>query len=102
MSEELLPYEVLKPISYKGDRIEKGSIVHMTPEEAENIGDEFLQPAEEADNAEVPAEPTEPKEPEESKEDSEDGEGSETKEGDEPSEENAEGAQTDTNTEENL
>ena len=42
MSEELLPYEVLKPISYKGDRIEKGSIVHMTPEEAENIGDEFL------------------------------------------------------------
>lgn len=102
MSEELLPYEVLKPISYKGDRIEKGSIVHMTPEEAENIGDEFLQPAEEADNAEVPAEPTEPKEPEESEEDSEDGEGTETKEGSESSEENAEGAQTDTNTEENL
>ena len=74
MSEELLPYEVLKPISYKGDRIEKGSIVHMTPEEAENIGDEFLEPAEEADNAEIPADqtdsednadkPTDPDEPE--------------------------------------
>jgi len=97
MSEELLPYEVLKPISYKGDRIEKGSIVHMTPEEAENIGDEFLEPAEEADNAEIPADqtdsednadkPTDPDEPEKPED--------ETKEDDKSSAENAEGTQTD-------
>ena len=96
MSEELLQYEVLKPISFKGDRIEKGSIIRMTPEEAENIGDEFLQPVEKTDNANVPAEATEPKEPEE------EGEGTDTDEDKKSSEENTEGTQTDTNTDENL
>ena len=92
MSEEKIPYEVLKPISYKGDRIEKGSIVSMTAEEAENIGDEFLVPAEESDTSEVPAEPANaegnagefPENPE--KPEDEDGEQTETDEG-KPSEE---------------
>lgn len=102
MSEELLQYEVLKPISFKGDRIEKGSIIRMTPEEAENIGDEFLQLVEETSNADAPAESTEPKEPEKESEDSEKGEGTDTDEDKKSSEENTEGTQTDTNTDENL
>ena len=36
-------YEVLKPIAYKGDRIEKGSIIHMDEAEAANIGEEYLK-----------------------------------------------------------
>jgi hypothetical protein len=56
---DLIAYEILKAIGYKGDRIEKGSIVHMTASEAENIGEEYLKLAD-ADDKEVPAEPTEP------------------------------------------
>lgn len=102
MSEELLQYKVLKPISFKGDRIEKESVIHMTPEEAKNIGEEFLQLVEKTNGEEIPAETTEPKEPEESEEDSEDGEGTETNEDDKSSEENTDNTQTDTNTDENL
>ena len=102
MSEELLQYKVLKPISFKGDRIEKESIIHMTLEEAKNIGDEFLQLVEEINSEEIPAESTEPKEPEESKKDSEDGEGTETNEDEKSSEENTDNTQTDTNIDENL
>ncbi len=103
MSEELLPYTVLKPISFKGDRIEKGSVIRMTPEEAENIGDEFLEPTEEVEEKESSAEaPNDTKESGDSEEDFEDAdksegdsEGTETKEDENHSEENAEGAQTD-------
>lgn len=99
MSEELLQYKVLKPISFKGDRIEKDSIIHMTPEEAKNIGDEFLQLVEKINNEEeIPADSTEPKKPEES----EDGGETETKEDEKSSEENTDNTQTDTNIDENL
>ena len=99
MSEELLPYTVLKPISFKGDRIEKGSVIRMTPEEAENIGDEFLEPAEEADEQETSTadESTDETDTDESKDsdgDSDDDEGTETKEDENSSEENAEDTQT--------
>lgn len=70
--QELLPYNVLKPISYKGDRVEKGTVIRMTPEEAENIGDEFLEPAEEADNAEIPVESSKPEESDEDENKSDD------------------------------
>ncbi len=106
MSEELLPYTVLKPISFKGDRIEKGSVIRMTPEEAENIGDEFLELAEEADEQETSTadESTDDTDTDEStgsdgdSDDADkpegDGEGTETKEDNESSEENAEDTQT--------
>lgn len=42
-------YEVLKPIAYKGDRIEKGSIIHMDEAEAANIGEEYLKLASASD-----------------------------------------------------
>lgn len=109
MSEELLPYLVLKPVSFKGDRIEKGSIIRMTPEEAENIGDEYLEPAEEAEEKEeIASEETDQEESDDETEDADKpededkGEGTETKEGDESSEENAEGTQTDTQSDETV
>lgn len=95
MSEELLQYKVLKPISFKGDRIEKGSVVHMTPEEAKNIGDEFLQLVEETKDEEISDKSAEPKEPENDK-------GTESEEDNKSSEENTDNTQTDTNTDENL
>lgn len=92
MSEEILPYEVLKPIAYKGDRIEKGSIIHLSPEEAKNIGEEYLKLAEPADEPEIPKEPDEPEQPKDTEE--------EKKEGDDPSK--TEGTQTDNKPDENL
>lgn len=106
MSEEILPYEVLKPIAYKGDRIEKGSVIHLSPEEAKNIGEEYLKLAESADEPEIPKEPEQPKDTEEEKkepiepEKSEDATGDEKKEGDDPSK--TEGTQTDNKPDENL
>ena len=107
---ETLPYEVLKPIAYKGDRIEKGSVIHMTPEEAENIGDEYLQPAEEADEKDIPSEQSEEKESDESKDDEpsdlkdSDAADTEKKEGDESSslENKTDDTQTDNKSEENI
>ncbi len=92
------------------DRIEKGSVIRMTPEEAENIGDEFLEPAEEVDEQESSSEESndtdESKDSDDDSEDADkpegDGEGTETKEGDESSEENAEGTQTDTKPDETI
>lgn len=109
MSEEILPYEVLKPIAYKGDRIEKGSIIHLSLEEAKNIGEEYLKLAEPADEPEVPKESDEPEQPkdveEEKKEPTEPEKpegatGEEKKEGDDPSK--TEGTQTDNKPDENL
>lgn len=37
------PYEVLHAIGHKGDRYDKGSIVELTDEEAENIGEEYIK-----------------------------------------------------------
>jgi hypothetical protein len=37
------PYKVLKAISFRLDRIEAGSVIHATDEEAKNIGVEYLQ-----------------------------------------------------------
>ncbi|MES2213359.1 MAG: hypothetical protein V4473_00785 [Patescibacteria group bacterium] len=104
---ETLPYEVLKPIAFKGDRIEKGSIIHLTQEEAENIGEEYVKPAEQADEQDIPSdpsdpdeqeddEPTDPKEP--------DADDSEKKEGDESSstENKTDDTQTDNKPEENI
>jgi len=51
-------YEVLKAISYKNDRIERGSILSMTDEEAKNIGEEYLKPVD-SQGAEVTPEVTE-------------------------------------------
>mgnify|MGYP000849093212 CR=1 FL=1 len=108
MSEEILPYEVLKPIAYKGDRIEKGSIIHLSPEEAKNIGEEYLKLAEPADEPEIPKEP-EPEQPKNTEEEKkeptepekpEDATGEEKKEGDDPSK--TEGTQTDNKPDENL
>ena len=59
-------YEVLKPIAYKGDRIEKGSIIHMDEAEAANIGEEYLKLAESADEKEIPSEPKDTEEAEKS------------------------------------
>ena len=101
MSEkESLPYKVLKPISYKGDRIEKGSVVHMTSEEAENIGDEFLEPAESADQSEVPAETSDSKTPED--ENPKDDPDEETETTGDKNPEGGEEDPNDTNTNENL
>ena len=97
MSEELLAYKVLRPIAFKGDRIEKGSIVHMTPEEAENIGDEYLEPAEEAEDKDVPAEPEKPEESEDSNGD-EGGEKTDPDEPEKPEGENGEGGDEGTQT----
>jgi hypothetical protein len=110
MSEELLPYLVLKPVSFKGDRIEKGSIIRMTPEEAENIGDEYLEPADEAEEKEeIAGDETDQEESNDNDADDSDEpenkdetEGTETKEGDESSEENGEGTQTDTQSDETV
>lgn len=107
MSEKIFSYTVLKPISFKGDRIEKGSVIRMTPEEAENIGDEFLELSEEADKQEIlPADEstddTDINESKDSNNDSvnadkpEDGEETESKEDDESSKENVESTQTGT------
>ena len=42
---DVKPYRVLKAISFRLDRIEAGSIIHATDEEAKNIGvGEYLQP----------------------------------------------------------
>jgi hypothetical protein len=59
---ELFAYEVLKPIAYKGDRIEKGSVIHMEETEAANIGEEYLKLADNADEKDIPSEPKEPDE----------------------------------------
>ena len=92
MSEELLAYKVLRPISFKGDRIETGSIVHMTPEEAENIGDEYLEPADEAEDKDIPADPEKPEESEDSKDDA-DGEKNDPENPEKPEGENGEGGE---------
>lgn len=47
-------YNVLKAISFRGDRIEAKSVIHATDEEAENIGiGEYLSPVVAAQSAEA-------------------------------------------------
>ena len=62
MNNALPAYEVLRPIAYKGDRIEKGSIIHMTEAEAKNIGEEYLKSTEPVAKTTAPSEPKEPEE----------------------------------------
>lgn len=38
-----LPYRVLKPISYYGERAERGVVVLLEPSEAENIGTDYVE-----------------------------------------------------------
>lgn len=65
-------YKVLRPIGFKGDRLEKDAIVEMTDEEAANIGpDVELVPAPTDDSEEKSSDDSE-----ESKEDGASDEGS--------------------------
>ena len=96
MSEEILPYEVLKPIAYKGDRIEKGSIIHLSPEEAKNIGEEYLKSTDSVDESEIPKEPNEPEQPKDTEEKKE------PIEPEKPEEAKTEDAQTDNKTEKTI
>lgn len=44
MSNEIKqPYEVLHAIGHKGERYNRGSIIELTDEEAQNIGDEYIK-----------------------------------------------------------
>ncbi len=102
MSEATLPYEVQKPIAYKGDRIEKGSIIHLSLEEAKNIGGEYLKLAEPADEPEIPKEPDEPEQPKEPEEKKEPTEPEKPEDGAETEKKETEGTQTDNKPDENL
>lgn len=48
-------FEVLRPIGFKGDRVERGTILALTDEEVANIGAENLKAM---DEVETPAEET--------------------------------------------
>lgn len=57
-----MKYKVLKPVAWSGRR-EKGEVIEMLPEEAENIGLEYLTPVEdESIGEEKKDEPSAPKE----------------------------------------
>lgn len=45
MNDETKKYEILRPIAYKGDRVERGTVLELTDEEVANIGAENLQEA---------------------------------------------------------
>lgn len=53
-----MKYKVLKPIAWSGRR-EKGEVLEMSPEEAENIGAEFLTPCEDESAVSEPKTPDE-------------------------------------------
>jgi hypothetical protein len=60
MNDETKKYEILRPIAYKGDRVERGTVLELTDEEVANIGAENLQEAmDEETNAAVEETPTE-------------------------------------------
>ena len=52
-----LPYRVLKPISYYGERAERGAEVLLEPSDAENIGSSYVEAV---TAAPAPSEPVEP------------------------------------------
>lgn len=54
-------FEVLRPIGFKGDRVERGTILALTDEEVANIGAENLKAM---DEVQTPAEETEATAPE--------------------------------------
>ncbi|MBI5071666.1 hypothetical protein HZB93_02100 [Candidatus Falkowbacteria bacterium] len=53
-----MKYKVLKPIAWSGRR-EKGEVLEMSPDEAENIGAEFLAPCEDESAVSEPKTPDE-------------------------------------------
>lgn len=52
---ELKKYVVIKPIGYKGERLEVGQEILLSSEEAENIGSEYIKDmSEETQTPETP------------------------------------------------